>query len=194
MRSVNRVPGGVVPHACTVFLALSLALAPTLLAASSAAAKTKTASSRVGTSRANCTRKAARAAILGSSFGRSIEKKLPDNVKNGAGGILGHGIWKLRCADVTRDGRKEMIVVLTCCTANTPTPWAIFGRKAGKWRPAFQVVSRKTSLAGLRVNSKGDVVEKLPIYRLDDALCCPSSFSYRFTHWNGSRFVVRQPG
>jgi hypothetical protein len=139
-----------------------------------------------------CSKKAARAAILGSSFGRSIRRKLRRFVKVGAGPILGYGIWKLLCKDVTRDGRKEMIVALTCCTSGTPTPWAIFERQRRAWRPVFQVVSRKVSLWGLRVNADSDVIEKLPRFKPGDALCCPSSFSYRMTHWNGSRFVVRR--
>jgi hypothetical protein len=139
-----------------------------------------------------CSKSAARKAILSSSFGAAIKRKLHRWVKVGADPILGYGIWKLLCADVTRDGRKEMIAVLTCCTSDTPTPWAIFGQKRSGWRPIFQVVSRKLSLWGLRVSAVGDVIEKLPRFKPGDALCCPSAFSYRVTHWNGTRFVVRR--
>jgi hypothetical protein len=138
-----------------------------------------------------CTREIASAVISPSSFGRAIKKKLRRFVEAGAGPILGYGIDELLCRDVTRDGRREMVVLLKCCTANTPTPWAIFARRSGSWRPIFQVVSRKISVSDLRVSKKGDVLEKLPRYEQGDAVCCPSRYSYRVTHWNGSRFVVR---
>lgn len=145
-----------------------------------------------GRSIQECSRRAARSVIPRSSFGRTIRKKLRRFVEVGAGPILGYGIAKLICQDVTRDGRDEMIVLLKCCTSNTPTPWAIFEHRAETWHPIFQVVSRKISVSRLRVNATGDVVEKLPRYEPDDALCCPSGYSYRVTHWNGSRFVVRR--
>jgi hypothetical protein len=130
--------------------------------------------------------------IPASSFGKAIKRKLRPWTEFGAGPILGYGLWRLICEDVTRDGQDEMIALLTCCTAGTPMPWAIFERKADSWRPVYQVVSRKVTLSGLRVNDMGDVVEKLPRYAPDDAYCCPSAFSYRVTHWTGSRFVVRR--
>jgi len=139
---------------------------------------------------AACTRPAARSAVRHSSFGAAIRKKLPGNVKYGAGPLLGHSIWKLRCADLTGDGRDEMVVALACCTVSTPTPWAIFRRGRGKWHTAFKRVSRKTTLADLRIDAARDVVEKLPVYEPGDALCCPSGYSYRVTHWSGSRFVA----
>jgi hypothetical protein len=138
-----------------------------------------------------CSRRTARSRIPRSGFGNTITTKLRRYAEAGAGPVLGYGIAQLICADVTRDGRAEMIVLLKCCTANTPTPWAIYERKAGAWRPVFQVVSRKISVTSLRVDSDGDLVEKLPRYASGDPLCCPSAFSYRATHWNGSRFVVR---
>jgi hypothetical protein len=106
------------------------------------------------------------------------------------GPILGYSIYKLICRDVTGDGRSEMVLLLQCCTANTPTPWAVFQRKARRWRPIFQVVSRKISVVDLRVNPAGDLVEKLPVYQQGDAMCCPSSYAYRTRHWNGTRFVT----
>jgi hypothetical protein len=141
--------------------------------------------------RLECSRDFARFAIVSSSFGSSIWKRLRRFVNVGAGPILGFRIWKLICRDVTRDGRREMIAVLTCCTAATPTPWAIFRRGKTRWRPIFQVVSRKVSLSDLTVDANGDVIEKLPIFRPGDAICCPSAFSYRVTRWDGRRFVVR---
>lgn len=162
---------------------LALALALQTLA--------RTATASPASSAATCSRATARGVIGDSSFGRAIERRLGQYVAGGAGPILGFGISQLICADVTRDGRREMIVLLKCCTANTPTPWAIFARRGGAWRPLFRVVSRRISVTRIRVNARGDVVEKLPRYEPDDGLCCPSGYTYRTTRWNGSRFVVR---
>ena len=173
-----------------VISALFAASAPTLNA-DSAYTGSPAARSSVAAALQKCSRKTATAVIPRSTFGRSIKKKLRRYVEVGAGPILGYGIDDLICRDVTRDGRAEMIVLLTCCTAKTPTPWAIFTRRAQAWRSAFRVVSRKITVSRLRVNQQGDIVERRPRYDADDPLCCPSSFTRRLTHWDGKQFVVR---
>ncbi len=99
-----------------------------------------------------------------------------------------YSIHQVICRDLTGDGVKEMTVLLLCCTTAAASPWAIFEEKHGRWRPAFRRAPPIDDI-GLRGRA---IVERLPVYRYGDALCC-SSFTKRITvRWNGSRFAVHR--
>ncbi|MEA2171137.1 MAG: hypothetical protein QOF76_4437 [Solirubrobacteraceae bacterium] len=82
------------------------------------------------------------------------------------------GIADITCADLTGDKRKEMTVTLDCCTAASPTPFAIFTAKDDGWKLAY----RTTKLLISDQRRKGQkIILTHPVYKRTDALCCPSS-------------------
>lgn len=95
------------------------------------------------------------------------------------------GIEKLICRDLAGAGAEEMVVQLACCTASSPTPWAIFRSENDRWALSFY---RDEIPARLTV--KGDeIVEKTPAYNPDDEACCPSAFRFGRVAWDGDEFV-----
>jgi hypothetical protein len=65
--------------------------------------------------------------------------------------------------------------------------WAIYVSRGGAWKPALVRGGYKLGL-----ERKGaDIVETDPIYKKNDANCCPSGgFAHTRWRWNGSKFVV----
>ncbi len=91
------------------------------------------------------------------------------------------------CFDFTRDGRIDIAVSIASGGTAGDVGFAVFRRTRAGWRPGLTGAGYKLGLA--RVGS--DLVESQPVYRKNDANCCPSGgFDHRRFHWNGTRFVV----
>jgi hypothetical protein len=80
-----------------------------------------------------------------------------------------------------------MAVQFGCCTADSPTPLAIFLALNGRWQLSYSWhgVSYR-----LRVRSHG-FIEARPVYK-GGPLCCPAYYAYWSVTWNGQRWVVRR--
>jgi hypothetical protein len=97
-------------------------------------------------------------------------------------------IWHVAriCRDLDRDGEREMIVPLTCCTGGSLSPWAIFKHDdAGQWRMAYASV--KNTVFRLRV--RGRVVRAMMPAPYEGA--CTRYVRFRVVRWRGSRFHSR---
>jgi hypothetical protein len=136
-----------------------------------------------------CSKAAARHAVIDTSFARKVKSTLGSAIFRPGETVLGlFKITTVICADVTGDGAKEMVVSLQCCTASSPSPWAIFKAGSGRWALRYSRI--KTITARLRVDPHGDVEEKSPRYAPDDPFCCPSSYRYVRAHWTGTAFTT----
>jgi len=133
-----------------------------------------------------CSKAAAMRATTGSAFGRQILAS-PSKPRRIFPMFI---VWQVACRDLTGDGRREMIVLLGCCTVSTEDPWAIFTPEGARWRLAF---SRPRDQVWNRLEIRpNEVIVKSPVYARDDANCCPSAFAYSSALWNGTRFEARR--
>ena len=65
--------------------------------------------------------------------------------------------------------------------------WAIYVGSGRAWKPALVRGGYKLGL----LRKGADIVETDPIYRKNDANCCPSGgFAHTRWHWDGRRFRV----
>jgi hypothetical protein len=91
------------------------------------------------------------------------------------------------CFDFTRDRRVDMAVTIASGGTAGDIAFAVFRGSASGWSVALVKGGYKLGLA--RVG--GDLVQTQPVYRPNDANCCPSGgFDHVRWRWNGSRFVV----
>jgi hypothetical protein len=91
------------------------------------------------------------------------------------------------CFDFTRDGRVDLAVSIASGGTAGDVGFVVFRRAAAGWRVALSGAGYKLGLARIG----GDVVATQPVYRRNDANCCPSGgFDHRRFRWNGARFVV----
>jgi hypothetical protein len=135
-----------------------------------------------------CTKAAARKAVVDTGFARKVKARLGTSVFRPGETVLGlFEVGTLLCADVTGDGKREMIVGLECCSVSSPKPWGIFmATPRGRW--ALRYARVKTIAFRLRVDAGRDVEAKMPRYAPSDANCCPSSYDYLRAHWTGTAF------
>jgi hypothetical protein len=132
-----------------------------------------------------CTTAAAKAAILRSP--------LPTFIKDVTRGKFGTGPGAggpriAFCADLTRDGRPDMVVPFASGGTAGDVAWFVFRATPSGWRLALERL--KLYKIGV-TRAGGDVVETQPVYRRDDPNCCPTGgFDHVRFHWNGSRFTV----
>ena len=133
-----------------------------------------------------CTKGSAEQAVLNSD--------LPGFIK-AAGGIVphpfihrgtGYFVTFLRCADLTRDGRNEMVVGLGAGTGGT-FDWAIFMPAGHRWSLAFD--QEGPQIEDLKVEG-GNVLEVQAIYGPTDVGCCPSGKRVSKVAWDGQAFRV----
>lgn len=91
------------------------------------------------------------------------------------------------CADFTRDGRTDVAVTIASGGTAGDIGVAVFRATPAGWRVALAFGGYKVGL----VRAGGDLVGTQPIYRKNDANCCPTGgFDHTRYHWNGKRFVV----
>lgn len=143
-----------------------------------------------------CTKAAAKRAVVTTPFAQRIKRGLGRSFLGGGTVMRTFVVGRVLCEDVTGDDAAEMVVHLQCCTVSSPSPWAIFVAEGGRWRLAFSRV--KVLVFRLDTGSfspfadgtsKLAVEEKIPDYGPNDANCCPSSFEYEYTVWDGQRFM-----
>jgi hypothetical protein len=88
-------------------------------------------------------------------------------------------------------GVRTMAVLYGCCTVTAPTPLAVFETAGSKWHLVYLLLSRLVYSMRLQGNS---VIEKTPVYKRSDALCCASHYRIYRLRWNGHKFTtVRGP-
>jgi hypothetical protein len=133
-------------------------------------------SGRRSVSGPRCTRAAARAAVAKSrSMSRAIRR-----LRNGR-----YVVGKVICADLDRDGDRDMAALMVCCTVSSYSPVVIFRNTAAKWRPSYT----KTKLTVFRMSRRANSLRlKTPRYRRSDANCCPSRYRYYKIGWSGKQF------
>lgn len=95
------------------------------------------------------------------------------------------GVARLICRDLTGDDRRELTVLLDCCTAASPTPLAIFRRRGGRWKLAYR--STRLLISTLRRDGRKLRLRR-PVYRRTDPLCCPSAHRRYVVRWRRGEF------
>jgi hypothetical protein len=91
------------------------------------------------------------------------------------------------CFDFRRDGRTDLAFTVASGGTAGDVAWVALVRTASGWRVAHSQSGYKLSL--YRVGN--DLVDSQPIYRKNDANCCPTGgFDHRRWHWNGTRLAV----
>ncbi len=92
------------------------------------------------------------------------------------------------CSDFTRDGRQDIAVTIASGGTAGDIGFAVFRATPDGWKVALARGGYKVGL--FRVG--GDLVSSQPIYKSNDANCCPTGgFDHSRYHWNGTRFVAR---
>ncbi|HWT92829.1 MAG TPA: hypothetical protein VN238_07520, partial [Solirubrobacteraceae bacterium] len=174
-------PLGLAPLAALIAL---LVLAAAVPAASAAPAATAAQGAQLA-----CTKDAARIALqrttilddeLGAFFGDDFNL------------LTTFVVGKVICRDLTGDGAREMTVTLECCTVSSPRPLVIFGSESGEWAARYALSGLKPHPVWNVKASGRAILFRSPVWRRDDALCCPSSFrKYRVVYTDG-RFRLRR--
>ena len=88
------------------------------------------------------------------------------------------------CADLDRDGARDMAVLMGCCTVGAWDVLVIFRNTNASWRYSYFA---KRSI--FRIHREGrSIILKEPRYRSGDANCCPSSYRHYKVRWTHGRF------
>ena len=91
------------------------------------------------------------------------------------------------CGDFTRDGRTDLAVTIASGGTAGDIGVAVFRSTPAGWKVALAVDGYKVGLA----RAGGDLVTTQPIYRTNDANCCPTGgFDHTRYHWNGAKLAV----
>jgi hypothetical protein len=105
-----------------------------------------------------------------------------------AGKPVGAGVEAVRCGDVTHDGAADAIFTIASGGTAGATHFGVLtgasdtsgDRQLVLYKPGYKV-------GVARVNSTRFDVEQ-PVYKSNDANCCPSSFAVTPYRWDGSAF------
>lgn len=98
------------------------------------------------------------------------------------------GVDSVRCADLTRDGKRDLVATFASGGTAGDTGWVILTATGRRWK--VLIVQPQAYKVGVRIQA-GDAIELQPIYRKNDPNCCPTGgVQHRRFHWNGTRFVV----
>jgi len=96
-------------------------------------------------------------------------------------------IDRVHCFDFTRDRRTDIAASIASGGTAGDIAFVVFRASATGWKVALTGSGYKLGLARIG----GDVVVTQPVYKANDANCCPTGgFDHRRFHWNGSRAVV----
>jgi hypothetical protein len=146
----------------------------------------------------SCSKSVAKHLVVTTPFGARIKKSVGKRFFGRLPMMRIFGVAEVSCLDMTGDGQREMLVQLECCTVGSVDPWAIYTPQGDHWHLAFSRVNTNnfgTQLAVFRSTTTGvehvAVEEKIPVYDPDNfqGNCCPNSYRYKYTIWNGTRFV-----
>lgn len=125
-----------------------------------------------------CTAASARRAILASPALVALRPTLQTD----------GGVDKLICADLTGDGVRDLAATIFSGGTAGDTAWVVFRADGSRWRLAYrQLHAYKVGL----FRSGRDMIESQPIYKKNDANCCPTGgvFHRRF-HWVAGRLKI----
>ena len=96
-------------------------------------------------------------------------------------------IDQVLCHDFTRDGRPDVAVTIASGGTAGDVGFAVFRSTSSGWQVALARNGYKLGL----FRAGNDLVGSQPIYRKNDANCCPTGgFDHLRFHWNGRRFLV----
>jgi hypothetical protein len=94
---------------------------------------------------------------------------------------------KVICYDFTRDGRTDMAVTIASGGTAGDVGWVLFRAIPTGWAVVKTSSGYKLGL----FRTGGDLVNIQPIYKSNDANCCPTGgFDHTQYHWNGKSFVM----
>ena len=89
-----------------------------------------------------------------------------------------------RCVDFTRDGKRDMVVLFNGNGSGGVIGWGAFRRAGHDWKLVLFRTGDRIELHDVG----GDLVETQPVYRKNDAHCCPSGgVAHRQYHWSAGR-------
>ena len=128
-----------------------------------------------------CSNAAAKKAVVAST----LPKRWRDAVQGKYGPY--EGIGSVACKDVTGDGITDMVIAFSSGGTAGDVAWAVFRRASGVWKLALT----RLEVYKLRLDVlAGDPIETVPVYKRDDANCCPTGgYDHTRWHWNGKRFA-----
>ena len=128
-----------------------------------------------------CSRTGATKAVINST----LPKRWRDAVQGKYGPY--EGIGSVFCKDVSGDRVTDMLIAFSSGGTAGDVAWAVFRRVKGVWKLALT----RLDVYKLRLDVRaGDPVETVPVYKPDDANCCPTGgFDHTRWHWNGKKFV-----
>jgi hypothetical protein len=134
----------------------------------------------------HCGRQAARDAVANSPLGDYMNSIVGDPTDPNKWTVA-----RFFCRDLTGDHRAEMVVEFYCCTADSPTPLAIFRPVAGQWHLSYSWRGGPV-IYGLAIHGR-TLIETRPVYRPTDSLCCPSGGNHYWSvRWNGHGWTVKR--
>jgi hypothetical protein len=95
-------------------------------------------------------------------------------------------VGKVLCGAFTGPGSQTMVVSLIGPGNTGLIDWVVF-----RWaEDAWQFLMKQPAAASI-TTAGPDIRQTLPVYRPDDARCCPTGGTKtRIWHWNGTRFVA----
>lgn len=129
-----------------------------------------------------CTRAIARQAVASSPLGPKMLRLIGQPATNSSS----WGISTFHCRNLT--GETDMVVKFGCCTADSPTPLAIFRPSGGQWQLSYYYRGVPPTY-GLSVKG-GTLIEHRPVYTTGP-LCCPNYYRYWSLRWNGYRWILK---
>ena len=151
-----------------------------LLLAAAALAVLAVAPEQVGAKQPPCNLAAAKRAIAATH----LRMKL---LGDGAVAVSASSADQALCHDFTRDGRVDVAVTIASGGTAGDVGFAVFRSISSGWQVALARNGYKLGL----FRAGNDLVSSQPIYRKNDANCCPTGgFDHTRYHWNGKRFVV----
>jgi hypothetical protein len=135
-----------------------------------------------------CSKSAARDAIAASSGAQEAIRRT-GNVEPGQDVFEVYGVSRVRCRDLTGDGKREMGVLLRCCTVSSYSPFLIFRPAGSAWEYRYG----KSRMTIFRVSARGrSFVLKEPDYAATDPNCCPSGYRYYRIRYRRGEFRTRR--
>jgi hypothetical protein len=135
-----------------------------------------------------CSKSAARDAIAASSGAQEAIRRT-GNVEPGQDVFEVYGVSRVRCRDLTGDGKRELGVLLRCCTVSSYSPFLIFRPAGSAWEYRYG----KSRMTIFRVTARGrSFVLKEPDYAATDPNCCPSDYRYYRIRYRRGEFRTRR--
>ncbi len=97
-------------------------------------------------------------------------------------------VYSLICAPLMGGHRNDMAVLLSCCTAASPSPVLIFAPAHGAWRLTY-ASSLHVVIDTLRRRGR-TLIESRPVYGRTTPLCCPSGHRRWALRWTWRRWAL----